>query len=91
MKHPYWLPLPVSETTELYCKDCGTRILNERLATGEILWEYVSLDNPEQDLIELGLSSQYGCPVEVESIEDVFCEECGTRLNVAVLDEELNR
>lgn len=61
------------------------------MATGEILWEYVSLDNPEQDLIEVGLSSQYGCLIEVESIEDAFCEECGTRLNVAVLDEELNR
>jgi len=83
--HPYWLPLPVSETTELYCKNCANRLLNDRLATGQILWEYVCFDNPEQDLINLQLSSQYGCPVEVESEEDGFCEECGVLLNVVVL------
>lgn len=59
-QHPYWLPLPVSETTELYCRPCAERILAQRLATGQILWDYVCSTDPERDLIDLSPVSQFG-------------------------------
>lgn len=85
-QHPYWLPLPVSETTEFYCRTCAEKIIANRLRSGEILWEYVSHDDPEGDLRDLMPISQFGVPIESDHYE--WCEECNVPMDVVILQGE---